>query len=192
MQFAYFISRVKGIDDIREHGSGNAGMTNVSRVLGFKVGGLVFALDILKAVAAFLVARYLFGDGFYGLCAGLGAMLGHNFPFFMRFKGGKGASCMIGIIIVYSWQVSIVCFLIPLVFLLATRHVSAGSLAVAAVFPLSMIFFRYTFEFGAEFGYGAIGIAFAICALCWFKHWDNIKRIINGTERKIGFSKSKR
>jgi glycerol-3-phosphate acyltransferase PlsY len=203
VQFAFFISKMQGVNDIREHGSGNAGMTNVTRVLGFKVGGLVFALDILKAVAAFSLAVLVFGRncncciGGYnylpGLYAGLGAIIGHNFPFYMGFRGGKGVACMIGLIIVFDWRVALVCFLIPLMFFLATRFISVGSLAVAAVFPLSMAVFRYVFDFGFAVNYNLehIGIAVVVAVLCWVMHIGNIKKIIAGTESKFSFRRKK-
>jgi len=193
LQFAYFFGKLKGID-IREHGSGNAGMTNITRTMGFKFGGVVFLLDVLKAMAAFLVATAIFGDahGMFsgislpGLYAGFGAILGHNFPFFMKFRGGKGVSCTAGVIIAFDWRIALALFLISLTALIIWRFISLCSLIIALMFPISMVVFRAAFEFGAVYATEMIALAFVIGALCWFQHRGNIVRLLSGTERKFG------
>jgi len=198
LQFAYFFGKLKGID-IREHGSGNAGMTNVTRTMGFKFGGVVFLLDILKAMAAFFVATIVFGDmgdmfsgtSLAGLYAGFGAILGHNFPFFMKFKGGKGVSCMAGVIIAFDWRVALALFVISLACLIIWRFISLCSLVIALMFPVSMVIFRAAFEFGTVYATEMIVLAAVIGVLCWFQHRGNIVRLAKGEERKFSFKRRK-
>ena len=192
LQFAYFIGKFAGNIDIREHGSGNAGMTNVTRTMGLKFGGAVFILDIMKAMAAFFVATLVFGNvgdmfsgtAVFGIYAGLGAILGHNFPFFMKFRGGKGVSCTAGVIIAFDWRVALVLFVISLATLIITRYISVVSLTIAVAFPLVMVIYHFFFNF-ANYRLETIMLAIIIGALCWIKHKDNIIRLVNGTERKV-------
>lgn len=150
-QTAYIYGRINGID-IREHGSGNSGTTNALRVLGKKAGLIVFAGDILKILAAGFLVTVLFNQGdffgdraaLYKLYAGLGAVLGHNFPFYLNFKGGKGIAVTSGLILMMDWRITILCLIAFALTVGLTRYVSLGSLVITALFMISWIFLGQT------------------------------------------------
>ena len=150
-QTAYIYGRMNGID-IREHGSGNSGTTNALRVLGKKAGLIVFAGDILKILAAGFLVTILFNQGdffgdraaLYKLYAGLGAVLGHNFPFYLNFKGGKGIAVTSGLILMMDWRITILCLIAFALTVGLTRYVSLGSLVITALFMISWIFLGQT------------------------------------------------
>ncbi|MCL2455962.1 MAG: glycerol-3-phosphate 1-O-acyltransferase PlsY [Defluviitaleaceae bacterium] len=207
VQTAYFVGKLHGID-IREHGSKNAGMTNVSRTLGKKFGAAVFLIDMLKCAAAFVIAMWVF-DGYSllyvledcpcvkfdslilhdlpcirlyrgippGIYAGFGAILGHCFPVLLKFRGGKGVSCALALIILVNWKIALIVFGTGMIFFLLTRYISVGSLYVTFFAPVAMFFFGCAFE--------EIAVMFTITALIWFMHRENIKKILNKTERKF-------
>ena len=193
MQTAYFIGRIFKKTDIREHGSGNAGATNVVRTFGAGFGAAVFVVDILKAVVAAVLCAYIFSgstvfspivdepDYLPMLYAGLGAILGHNFPVFLKFKGGKGAACTIGVILALNVSIAALCYLLAIIALSFTKYVSLASLTLLAAFPTLMIFFEFPPE--------EVALAFIICALGWIRHKENISKILQGTERKLGSGK---
>ena len=150
-QTAYIYGRINGID-IREHGSGNSGTTNALRVLGKKAGLIVFAGDILKILAAGFLVTVLFNQGdffgdraaLYKLYAGLGAVLGHNFPFYLNFKGGKGIAVTSGLILMMDWRITILCLIAFALTVGLTRYVLLGSLVITALFMISWIFLGQT------------------------------------------------
>ena len=201
-QTGYFVGKYYGID-IREFGSKNAGMTNVNRTLGKLPALIVFVADVLKAVLVFVfVPIVLFGATWnFGawshtyeaaliglqhskiipLLAGLGAILGHNFPFYLMFKGGKGIACTLGIILMLDWQVALIAFAVGFVLVFAFRYISLSSLAITLVWPILLFIFGYYAE--------TVIIAAAISALAWFMHRENIKRLLAKTERKFSLGK---
>ncbi|MGN1319466.1 MAG: glycerol-3-phosphate 1-O-acyltransferase PlsY [Lachnospirales bacterium] len=194
LQSAYIISRAVGHIDIREYGSGNAGFTNATRVLGKKVGVWVFIIDFLKVIVAFLIASWIFdGTGTFtggisylpGIYAGAGAILGHNFPFYLGFRGGKGIACSLGIMLCVSWQIALITYAIGFVVFMAKKYISLSSLTMTLLFPIIMIITRNSFNFEIE----AIIIMFILCALAYIKHRTNIQRLLNGTENKFGSKK---
>ena len=178
IQIAYILGKIKGLD-IREHGSGNAGTTNVARVLGTKAGFFVFAVDILKAVAAFLVVITIFPEqgAVAGIYAGLGTVLGHCFPFYLKFKGGKGVACTAGLIIAINPFMGLTIMAVGVGIVIFTRYVSLASLTVIAITPL----FLYLYAFSGE----VVLVSTAIAAICVYMHRGNIKRLVQGTERKV-------
>ena len=199
LQTGYFVGKLYGID-IREFGSKNVGMTNVNRTLGKFPALVVFVFDVLKAVLAFVfVPMLLFGaswsfaswshvfhdeamfQGIVPLLAGLGAILGHNFPFYLKFRGGKGISCTLGIILMLGWQVALVAFAVGFVLVAAFRYISLASLAITLVWPVLLLIFGYRTE--------TVILAAAISALAWFMHRENISRLIAGTERRFKLGK---
>ena len=138
-QTGYIVGKIKHID-IRKQGSGNAGSTNAVRVMGWKAGAMTFAGDVLKCVLAVLLVRYLYRDTdmtlLLGMYAGFGATLGHNFPFYLKFKGGKGIAVLAGLVVSTGFllvPVPLAAFLIAVIF---TRYVSLGSLRAATMFCL--------------------------------------------------------
>ena len=140
IQTAYIYGKLHGID-IREYGSGNSGTTNALRVLGKKAGLVVFLGDLLKAVAAWVLARVIgtlfFPDILYPmiLWSGLGVVIGHNFPFYMNFKGGKGIAATAGVVLgLLDWHIIVICLLAFILCVAITRYVSLGSLIVVTLF----------------------------------------------------------
>lgn len=191
-QTAYIYGRAHGID-IRKHGSGNAGTTNTLRVLGTKAGLIVFAGDVLKCILAVVVVRLLFGashpDTIYLLMlyTGTGAILGHNFPFYLNFKGGKGIAATAGLILSfhpYFIPVGIVLFFGTF---LTTHYVSLGSLLVYAGFMIEMVVCGQLGVFhGMSQGnlYELYAVAAFLTVMAYWKHRENIGRLIKGNERK--------
>ena len=209
-QTGYIYGRLKDFD-LRSHGSGNSGTTNALRTMGIKAGVLVLLGDVLKTVIAVLIVRLVFGGGGFALAgstdtgtggklvdiillelyAGFGAILGHDFPFYLKFKGGKGMACSAGFLIS-----AMPCVLLPeaVVFLVLvgmTRYVSLGSVAVSALFPVISI---------AEWKMGLLPVSddaapelfcvmVIIAAINVFRHRANIKRLIEGNENKLSFGK---
>jgi glycerol-3-phosphate acyltransferase PlsY len=162
--------------DIREHGSKNAGMTNVTRTIGKKAGAFTFIVDILKCVVAFVVAGLIFG-GLAGPYAGFGAILGHCFPVFLKFRGGKGVSCAIGFIFLVDWRVALIVYIVALIAILILRYISFASLLSTLIAPFLLLAFGH----GAE----TVGIMAVTSVLIWVLHRANIQRLIAGEERKF-------
>lgn len=196
-QTAYFYGKAHGID-IRQHGSGNSGTTNALRVLGTKAGLIVFAGDCVKCMAAVWIVRLLFvgayPDTIYLLClyAGAGAILGHNFPFYMNFKGGKGIAATAGLIL------SIHPYFIPVGVLLffgtffITHYVSLGSLLVYAGFMVQIVICGQNGVFpGMTQGnlYELYAVAGILALMAYWKHRKNIVLLLKGQERKTYLTK---
>ncbi len=191
-QTAYFYGKAHGID-IRKHGSGNSGTTNALRVLGTKAGLIVLLGDCLKCILAICLVRFLFRDShpdlIYLLCmyAATGAILGHNFPFYMNFKGGKGIAATAGLILSFHP------YFIPMGVILffgiffTTHYVSLGSLVVYAAFLVEMVICGqagvFTGMTGAELAELYALTAF-LTVMAYWKHRENIKRLLKGEERK--------
>jgi len=195
IQWSYLIGRFVYKIDIREHGSGNAGSTNAVRTMGARVGLVVFTLDILKAAAAFMLGAVIFksasiftpntsGLGVLpGLYAAFGVIIGHDFPFYLKFKGGKGMASTVGAILFMDSLLAWPCYALAIGLIAATKYVSVASLTFTAVVPLVMLVMRYRYPPEAA------AVMLCIGALCWFKHKGNIKRLINGSERRFNFKK---
>lgn len=196
-QTAYFYGKSKGID-IREHGSGNAGTTNALRVLGTKAGLIVFAGDCLKCIFAVVLVRILFGesygDSIYLLCiyTAAGAILGHNFPFHMGFKGGKGIAATAGFVLSFHPTFIPVGLILFFGTFFLTHYVSLGSLLVYVGFMTQLIISGQCGLFGnmstAELVEMYI-IGFLLAVMAFWKHRANIKRLLRGEERKTYLSK---
>ncbi len=196
-QTAYFYGKAHGID-IRQHGSGNSGTTNALRVLGTKAGLIVLAGDCLKCMAAVWIARLTFGashpDEIYLLClyAGAGAILGHNYPFYMGFKGGKGIAATAGLILSFHPYFIVVGVILFFGAFFTTHYVSLGSLLVYAGFMIQMVVCGQLGVFGgvtqAEL-YEMYVITFLLTVLAYWKHRQNIVRLVHGEERKTYLTK---
>lgn len=191
-QTAYFYGKAHGID-IRQHGSGNSGTTNALRVLGTKAGLIVFAGDCIKCILAVVVIRLMYGqchgNMIYLLClyAAAGAILGHNFPFYMGFKGGKGIAATAGLILSfhpYFIPVGVILFFGTF---LITHYVSLGSLLVYAGFMIELVLCGQMGLFAdmprAQL-YEMYGVAAALTIMAYWKHRANIGRLLRGEERK--------
>ena len=196
IQTGYLYGKTQHVD-IRKQGSGNAGTTNALRTLGWKAGAVTFLGDCFKCVFAVVVVYFLFGKTnsemfpVYAMYAGIGAVLGHNYPFYMNFKGGKGIAATAGII-VSTTNIWIV--LICLVVIVAiTRYVSVGSLVVVIVYFISVV------VYGQMGGFGVTGthlyeiyiLAAVLVVSAFYKHKENIKRLLSGTENKLSVGKKK-
>ena len=189
--FGLLLTRAVGID-IRKIGSGNFGATNVLRTGNRWMALGTLLLDAGKGAAAVLIARYFLTGGetplsahFIIYAAGAAAFLGHLFPVWLGFKGGKGVATYIGVLLAWHWVVALIFCAIWLLIAVTRRYSSLSALTAAAVIPI----FAYIFE-----GMDSIGTAFAAtCALLsilvYYKHWQNIQRLIAGTEPKIGSEK---
>ena len=193
-QTGYIVGKFKHID-IRKQGSGNAGSTNAVRVMGWKAGIVTFAGDVLKCVAAVLLARYLYRETdmalLLGMYAGLGATFGHNFPFYLKFKGGKGIAVLAGLVVSTGlWLVPIPlsAFLIAVIF---TRYVSLGSLLAATMFFLEMLLFgmKGDLPVPAQYLPELYFLVGVIMLLAWIRHRENIKRLLAGEENRFGSNK---
>jgi glycerol-3-phosphate acyltransferase PlsY len=196
IQSAFIIGKLVGKIDIRDYGSGNAGFTNTSRVLGAKAGISVFLLDLLKLIVAHTLCSLVFkGSGSFvsgasvlpGIYAGIGCVLGHNFPFYLNFKGGKGIACTLGLMLCVDWRVALATYVIGLVVFIAKKYISLASLTMALLYPILMI--GYNLYSGGVFGYEAVILMFILCVLAYIKHKSNIERLINGNENKFRFGK---
>ena len=175
---AILLGKLKGID-IRREGSGNAGTTNVLRVLGKKAALITLLVDILKGLLAVLLGKYLGGYTIGSLCA-LAVFCGHIWPCLYKFKGGKGVATAFGALMGINWIVAISSLGIVILFIIITQRMSVGSIMAALVFPVIC----YLLE--PEF----IWIGTIMAAIIIFKHRANIKRIIKGEEPKLKFKKS--
>ena len=196
-QTAYIYGKMHGID-IRQHGSGNAGTTNTLRVLGTKAGLIVFAGDVLKCVCAIVACSLLFGknhpDMIYllKLYAAAGAILGHNFPFYLGFKGGKGIAATAGLILAFHPTFLSVGVLVFFGIFFTTHYVSLGSLLVYAAF---MIQITISGQMGLFQGmsrqhlFEMYGVAAFLTIMAYYKHRENIKRLLKGEERKTYLTK---
>ncbi|MCX4322156.1 MAG: glycerol-3-phosphate 1-O-acyltransferase PlsY [Lachnospiraceae bacterium] len=190
-QTAYIYGRLHGID-IRNYGSGNAGTTNTLRVFGTKAGLLVLFGDIMKCILAVVITGVIFGDShpdmvyLLKMYTAAGAIIGHNFPFYLKFKGGKGIAATAGLILSFHP------YLIPMGIILffgaffITHYVSLGSLLVYAGFMIELIILGQMGIFGMSQAYliEMYVIAGFLTVMAYWKHRENIKRLVSGTERK--------
>ncbi len=201
-QTAFIYGKINHID-IRDYGSGNAGTTNALRTLGKKAGLITFLGDFLKAVAASLIVRLIYRDSHADcitlliLYSGIGVVLGHNFPAYLKFRGGKGIAATAGVIMsVWSWQMCVVGFMAFGLTLAVTKYVSAGSLVLLlaefGAFVLLDHFGMLAGLEGAAVSIEAAAVMFAFVALGFARHHANIARLWNGTENRLSFGKSKK
>jgi len=176
---SYLIGKLNGNIDIRQYGSGNLGATNAFRVLGLKAGVGVFAADLLKGVVATLIGMWIAGD-IGGLVGGLAAVLGHNWPVFLGFKGGKGVATSMGLIFTLFPWIGLILVIVGFIVILITRYVSLASLIGSILFPVLV----------AVFGYGSVYVIISVimAGLAIFRHKSNIIRLVQGRENKIDFS----
>lgn len=191
-QTAYFYGKAHGID-IRQYGSGNSGTTNALRVLGTKAGMIVLAGDCLKCILAVVLTRLLFGashpDMIYLLClyTGAGAILGHNYPFYMGFRGGKGIAATAGLILSFHPYFIIMGVVVFFGIFFTTHLVSLGSLLVYLGFVIEMVICGQSGLFAGMSQAQLIEmyvISFLLAALAYWKHRENIRRLIHGNERR--------
>lgn len=186
-----FTKKMAGFD-VRERGSKGAGATNVLRNAGKKVAALTLICDILKGVVAMLLA-ILLGNIVIELdkallvqIAAIAVVVGHTFPIFFGFKGGKGVATSLGILLLINWQIGLICLVFALVIMALTRMVSAGSVLAAILFPVLTLFIGQE-HFIVSGNYFVFSVIMALIVA--FNHRTNISRILSGTENKLSFKK---
>lgn len=186
------LGKIYGVN-LKQHGSGNIGTTNALRTLGPAAGAITLLGDVAKTIIPIIAMRFLFGGSdisghIIALYTGLGAVIGHNFPFYMKFQGGKGMAATAGMILAFGdFRIIGICLAVFILSVAITRYVSLGSLLVNLCFPIGLIIF---YSGKPEFLHMLIlGLIFPILSI--IKHRENIKRLLNGTERKLSFHKDK-
>ncbi len=180
-QTAHFVSKAMGVD-LKKKGSGNLGTTNTTRVLGLKAGLLTLCGDFFKTVIAFMIFSHIFKENYYvaGTYAALGVIIGHDYPFFLNFSGGKGIASMFGFLLCMGIKPILVVLAIGVIGSL-TGYVSVGSLLVSISMPI--VFYLFGFETEVV----VVGAVMGVLAI--WRHRSNFKRILNGTENKIHLKK---
>ena len=177
--------------DVREHGSGNLGATNVLRTLGLKAAIITFTVDVLKVIIPVLIVRYVlfpqyvpfsYENQLLVLYIAFGAVIGHNFPMTLNFHGGKGVACLAATILMFDWRMAILEIIVFVTIVAITKYVSVGSIIVSLVF-FGWIFFVHD----ATLHMALIAAAFPISVI--IMHRSNIARLLKGTENKIGSKK---
>ena len=192
INFSVIISKKMAGFDVREKGSGNAGSTNVLRTVGKKAAVITLICDILKGVVSILIAK-LVGNIWENLdsallvqLAGIFVIVGHTFPVFFKFKGGKGVATSLGVLLTTNWQIGLICLVFALVLMALTQMVSVGSIVAAILYPVLTIFITENYIVPGNYIISSIILA----VLVVFNHRANVKRILTGTENKISFKKT--
>lgn len=198
-QTGYLYGKSKGID-IRSEGSGNAGTTNSLRVLGVKAGLITFLGDLFKAILAVALVHFLFREKYpqavkvLELYAGFGAVLGHNFPFYLKFQGGKGIACTSGMILAVCPLAAPFCLFLFITSIAVTRYVSLGSILVVCSYLAQVLLFGQIGYLGVASEYLLEFYVVSACftAMGLWRHRANIKRLLTGTENKFGVKKEEK
>ena len=191
ISFSVIISKKMAGFDVREKGSGNAGSTNVLRTVGKKAAILTLICDCLKGIVAILIAvlasKIVKGTdaGLLVQLAGVAVVIGHTFPIFFKFKGGKGVATSLGVLLIINWQIGLICLVFALTLMALTRFVSLGSVSAAILFPILTIFIQENYIVPGN--YIIFGVVLA--AIVVFNHRANVKRLLTGTENKLSFKK---
>ncbi len=195
IQTGYFYSRAHNVD-IRSVGSGNTGSTNVLRVMGVKSGLIVFIGDSFKALIPCLIVRTVFAGRpemvyLLILYTAFGVILGHNYPFYLQFKGGKGIAATAGLLAALDWRVMLMCLAAFIIIVALTRYVSLGSLVVVTIFLICIVIFGGRGDYGLAPGYlpEFYALSAAVTAMAFWRHRANIVRLLHGNENKIGAKK---
>ncbi len=167
--------------DVRQHGSGNAGTTNTLRTLGKKAALFVLLGDIVKGILAYTAGYYIFGGHFGGMLGGTAAILGHVWPVFFGFKGGKGVLTSLAVLLLIDWPIALSLLGVFILILLISRYVSLGSIIAAFLFPIVAVVIGRSME--------TVIFSTIIAVLIIVKHHANIKRLLEGTESKFSLKK---
>ena len=183
VNFGIIISKAKFKDDIRKHGSGNAGMTNMMRTYGKAAAGMTLFGDCMKAIIAVIIGTMLNGD-MGGYVAGLFCIVGHVYPLYFKFKGGKGVATAAAMLLLLNPIVFLILLIIFVIIVGFTKYLSLGSVMCMIVYPLILN------RFMGEPNYIITIISLLITVFILFMHRENIKRLLAGTESKFSFKKS--
>ena len=194
INFSVLISRKMAGFEVKEKGSGNAGTTNMLRAIGIKAAIITLICDILKGVLAILVA-FVIGKmtqtadkALLIQLAGILVVVGHTFPIFFEFRGGKGIATALGVLLITNWRIGLICLVFAVILIAITRMVSVGSMSAAILFPVLTLFIGDNFIV-AQGGFKYFVYSLILAGFVIFNHRENIKRIMNGTENKISFKK---
>ncbi|MDR6224516.1 glycerol-3-phosphate 1-O-acyltransferase PlsY [Desmospora profundinema] len=181
ISFSYWMTRILHGTDIRKHGSGNAGATNMLRVVGKGPALIVFLLDMLKGMAAVGLAWAWTGEPTWMMMGGVAAIIGHNWPVFLGFRGGKGIATTIGVTVLLTLSAALAAGTLAILTIAFTRYVSLGSLIFAAGLPIAIFLFDYPSSY--------VTLSLVITLMAFIRHASNIKRLVQGTESKLGAKK---
>lgn len=197
LQTAYIMGTIYHTD-IRKQGSGNLGSTNVMRTLGKKAGAVNLLCDCLKCVAAILIVRAVFGEKYsdilplLSLYGAAGCILGHNFPFYLKFKGGKGVAASVGMLIAFDWRVLLICAVVFFGLFFTTHYVSLCSVSAYVTALICVVVLGSMGAYGMDKVHTRelYVLMAALTVLAVWKHRGNIKRLLDGTESKIFLGKT--
>ena len=197
VNFSVIFSKKFAGFDVRKKGSGNAGTTNMLRSVGKGPAALTLICDILKGVVSILLAiavGSIFKNTDRALLvqvAAIAVVIGHTFPIFFGFKGGKGVATSLGVLLMTNWQIGLICLVFGLLLIILTRMVSLGSCAAAVLFPVLTLFINdhYTVLTQGKQGNAYLVYSIILAIIVLYNHRSNIKRILNGTENKLSFKK---
>ncbi|WP_373485559.1 glycerol-3-phosphate 1-O-acyltransferase PlsY [Acetobacterium malicum] len=179
LNFAYILVKFLKNEDVRNYGSGNAGTTNVLRVMGKNVAIPVFLLDALKGCLVVVIGRYVLSlNEVFLVLGGIAVVAGHNWPAFLQFRGGKGTATSLGVFLTYDWEVAIIAIMIGLIVLAIWKMVSLTSMVGMMMLPIFALLFGRTVT--------EVIFAVVLCLFSLFQHRKNIGRIIQGRESKLG------
>ena len=193
VNFSVIFSKKFAGFDVRKKGSGNAGTTNMLRSVGKGPAALTLICDILKGVVSILLAiavGSIFKNTDRALLvqvAAIAVVIGHTFPIFFKFKGGKGVATSLGVLLLTNWQIGLICLVFGLLLIILTRMVSLGSCAAAVLYPVLTLFINQHYIVTGNSSYFIYSIILAVIVL--FNHRENIKRIMQGKENRISFNK---
>lgn len=193
INFSVIFSKKFAGFDIREKGSGNAGSTNMLRSVGAKAAVITLICDVLKGVVAVLIAMLIgnlstdVNSAILVQLAGIFVVIGHTFPVFFKFKGGKGVATSLGVLLIINWQIGLICLVFALVLMALTKIVSLGSVSAAVLFPVLVLFIHENFIVQNDTTYLIFSIILAVIVLV--NHRSNIKRLLQGKENKLNFKK---
>lgn len=198
-QTSYIYGRMHHMD-IREHGSENAGTTNALRTLGKKAGALTLLGDCLKCVISVLIVRTVFGESqkeilpLLSLYAAAGCILGHNFPFYLKFRGGKGIAASVGLLLAFDWRLFILCAVIFFSIYFLTHYVSLCSLSAYAAAFAGIVILGQMGQYGMDKAHilELDAVMLGLTVLAFYRHRQNIGRLLKGTENKIYLSKKRK
>lgn len=194
VNFSILISKAISGKDIRESGSGNAGATNMLRTHGKKMGVLTLLLDVLKGIIAIIIAMIVdknigANTGILSYIAGVCVILGHNFPIYFGFKGGKGVATSLGVVLMLDWKVGLIVAVCAIAIMAITRYVSLGSILGGAAYIVVEIVKAIVTK-----NYNVIQLVCVVIigGLLIARHHANIKRLLSGTENKLSFCKKEK
>lgn len=191
ISFSVIISKKIAGFDVREKGSGNAGSTNVLRTVGKKAAALTLLCDILKGVVAVgiaWIASLIWKEASGALMVQLAAgavVLGHTFPIYFGFKGGKGVATALGVLLICNWQIGLICLVFALAIMAVTRIVSLGSIMAAILYPVLTLFISQNYIVDGNY----LIFSILLAVLVVYNHRTNLKRILEGKENKLSFHK---